>query len=289
MTIVRSQLVVPGNRPERFPKAVASGADAIALDLEDSVPAGEHEAARVAVAAFLSDAPRVPVTVRVVAADRPEFEGDLEAVVGPNLAGIALPQVDSPDAVRAAAARLDALEHDRELVNGSVRIHPGVETARGLRRLHDILTASERVASASFHGARGGDLVSDLGATWSLEGRELLFVRSLVVFEARAAAIDQIFDSVFVDLDDDTGFESDTEAGRRLGYTGRVAIHPRQVEIVNRVYAPQPDEVGEAQALLAAFREAEAAGSGAIRFRGRLVDYAMVRDAERLLARAGDV
>ena len=162
-----------------------------------------------------------------------------------------------------------------------------MESARGLRRLHDILTASERVGSASFQGARGGDLVRDLGATWSLEGRELLFVRSLVVFEARAAGIEQIFDGVFVDLDDDAGFEADTEAGRRLGYTGRVAIHPRQVAIVNRVHTPTPEAVDAARELIAAFREAERDGVGAIRHRGRLVDYAMVRDAEQLLARAG--
>ena len=145
------------------------------------------------------------MTVRVVAVERPEFEDDLEAVVGPHLTGVALPQVEDPDAVRHAAARLDALERERGVEPGRIRLHPGVESARGLRRLHDILTASERVESASFQGARGGDLVRDLGATWSLDGRELLFVRSLVVFEARAAGIEQIFDGVFVDLDDDAG------------------------------------------------------------------------------------
>ena len=287
LVIPRSQLVVPGNRPERFAKAAASGADTIALDLEDSVPPAEHDAARSAIGDYLAAEPPVPVTVRVVAVGRAEFEDDLDAVVGPHLSGIALPQVDGPDAVKHAAERLDALERERGLEPGWIAIHPGVETVAALRRLHDVLTASDRVASASFQGARGGDLLRDLGATWSLEGTELLFVRSLVVFEARAARVAQIWDSVFVDLDDDAGFESDTEAGRRLGYTGRAAVHPRQVEIVNRVHTPKLEAVDEARALIEAFRDAEAQGLGAIRHRGRLVDYAMVRDAERVLARAG--
>lgn len=135
----------------------------------------------------------------------------------------------------------------------------------------------------NFNGADGGDLVTDLGATWTLDGPELLYVRSKVLFTARAAGLEVILDSVFADLEDDYGFERDTLFGKRVGYTGRTAIHPRQVPTINWVYSPSEAEIESARSLVAAFRKAERAGSGAIRHRGKLVDYAMVRRAERLL------
>jgi citrate lyase subunit beta/citryl-CoA lyase len=130
MMLLRSLLVVPGNRPERFAKAAGSGADAISLDLEDSAPPGEHEAARVHVREYLGSTPAAPVFVRPVSVGRPEFDGDLDAVVGPGLAGLVLPQVEEPDEVRAAAARLDELERERGLAPGSIVLMPAAESAR---------------------------------------------------------------------------------------------------------------------------------------------------------------
>jgi len=285
--LLRSLLVVPGNRPERIAKAAGYAADALALDLEDSVPPKEHDAARVHVRDYLDGTPAAAVFVRTVSVGRPEFEGDLEAAVHPRLAGLVLPQVEEPDEIRAAAERLDALERERGIPAGSVRLLPAAESARAVRRLYDIVTASPRVLGTNFNGAPGGDLCRDLGATPALGGPELLYVRSKVLFDARAAGLDVILDSVFVDLGDEAGFERDTELGRRIGYTGRTAIHPRQVETINRVHSPTEAEVEEARSLLEAFRAAEADGLGAISHRGKLVDYAMARHAERLLERSG--
>jgi citrate lyase subunit beta/citryl-CoA lyase len=285
--MLRSMLVVPGNRPERIAKAASYGPDALSLDLEDSVPPAEHHAARGHIAAFLDSGPARPVFVRTVAVDRAEFELDLEAVVRPGLSGLVLPQVESPDEVRAVAERLGELESERGLVAGSLRLLPAAESAAAVRRLYEIVTASERVLGTNFNGADGGDLVNDLGATWTLEGSELMYVRSKVLFTARAAGLAVILDSVFADLEDEAGFERDTRLGKRLGYTGRTAIHPRQVTAINGVYSPTEAEIDSARRLLAAFREAERAGAGAIRHRGKLVDYAMVRRAERLLEQVG--
>ena len=281
---LRSILVVPGNRPDRIAKAARYGPDALSLDLEDSVPPAEHAAARDHVAAFLDGMPSLPVLVRPVAVGRPEFDGDLDAAVRPGLTGLILPQVEQPDEMREAARRLSELERERELKPGSVRLLPAAESAAAVRRLYEIVTASERVLGTNFNGAEGGDLCNDLGATWTLDGPELLYVRSKVLFTARAAGLEVILDSVFADLEDEPGFERDTALGRRLGYTGRTAIHPRQVPTINRLYSPSQADVESARALLDAFREAERAGVGAIRHRGKLVDYAMVRRAERLLA-----
>lgn len=283
---LRSMLVVPGNRPDRMAKAAGYGPDALSLDLEDSVPPGEHAAAREHVAAFLDAMPRVPVFVRPVAVGRAEFEEDLDAAVRPGLAGLILPQVEHPDEVRAVDRRLGALERERELERGSVRLMPAAESASAVRHLYEIVTASERVLGTNFNGADGGDLCTDLGVTWTLDGPELLYVRSKVLFTARAARLEVILDSVFADLEDESGFERDTELGRRFGYTGRTAIHPRQLATINRIYSPSQAELDHARALLDAFREAERRGAGAIRHQGKLVDYAMVRRAERLLEHA---
>lgn len=280
---LRSTLVVPGNRPERIAKAAGYGPDVLSLDLEDSVPPGEHDAARGHVAQYLDTEPSLPVFVRSVAVGRPEFEGDLEAVVRPGLSALTLPQVEHPDEVRTADERLARLEAERGLSPGSVRLLPAAESAAAVRRLYDILTASPRVLGTNFNGADGGDLCADLGITWTLGGEELLYVRSRVLFTARAAGVPVILDSVFVDLEDEAGFAQDTAFGRRLGYTGRTAIHPRQLPTIHRVHTPSDAEVQTARDLLEAFADAEAAGRGAIRHRGKLVDYAMVRRARRLL------
>ncbi len=284
---LRSTLVVPGNRPERFAKAAGYGPDALSLDLEDSVPPAEHAAARRHVAEFLDHGPSLPVFVRPVSVGRPEFDGDLDAAVRPGLTGLTLPQVEHPDEVREVDQRLGELERERGLDPGSIRIMPAAESAAAVRRLYEIVTASDRVLGTNFNGADGADLCTDLGVTWTLDGPELLYVRSKVLFAARAARLEVILDSVFADLDDEVGFARDTALGRRLGYTGRTAIHPRQLPIINRAYSPSRDELEAARALLEAFREAERRGVGAIRHGGKLVDYAMVRRAERLLEEVG--
>ena len=280
---LRSTLVVPGNRPERIAKAPGYGPDVLLLDLEDSVPPAEHASARGHIARYLDSGPPLPVLVRPVSVRRSEFDDDLEAVVRPGLFALTLPQVEHPDEVRAADARLGRLEAERGLPARSVRLFPAAESAAAVHGLYDILTASSRVLGTSFNGADGGDLCADLGVTWTLTGEELLYIRSRVLFTARAAGLSVILDSVFADLHDEAGFARDTAFGRRLGYTGRTAVHPRQLPTIHRVYTPSEAEVESARDLLAAFAEAEAAGQGAIEHRGKLVDYAMVRRAHRLL------
>jgi citrate lyase subunit beta/citryl-CoA lyase len=282
---IRSVLVVPGNRAERIIKAAGYGPDALSLDLEDSVPPGEHEQARAHIAAFLDTTPGLPVFVRSVAVGRAEFEGDLDQVVRPGLTALTLPQVEDPDEIRYVDQRLSQLELERGLIPGSVRLLPAAESASAVRRLYEIVTASSRVLGTNFNGADSGDLCNDLGVTWTLDGSEMLYVRSKVLFTARAAGLRMILDSVFADLENDEGFERDTRAGQRMGYTGRTAIHPRQLQTINRLYASSEAEIDAARSLLTAFEAAERNGLGAIRHQGKLVDYAMVRRAQGLLER----
>ena len=135
--------------------------------------------------------------------------------------------------------------------------------------------------------AQDGDLQTDLGADWSPEGTELLYARSKVLLSARAAGIDHPLDGVFLGLDDEEGLIRDSENSRRLGYRGKTVIHPKQIEPVHRVFTPSEKELAWYRDMVAAFEEAEAAGTGAINFRGKMIDRAMIRKARGLLERFG--
>jgi citrate lyase subunit beta/citryl-CoA lyase len=277
-------LFAPGNRPGRMSVALASGADAVVLDLEDSVPHQERERARANVAQCLSEVPDgVECWVRVVAAHVPGFGLDLDAAVRPGLTGLVLPGVDSPAAVAAADKVIGDIERRRGLPARSVALLPLAESALGVRNLYDALTASSRVTATAFPGAVDADLCTDLGAQPTPGGNELLYARSKVLLDARAAGLDCILDSVWTDLDDAEGLRRDSRSGRRIGYTGRLAIHPAQIPVLHEVFTPSALELADARELLSAYEQAQDRGEGALRYRGRLVDRAMAERAERLL------
>lgn len=288
MDPVRTLLFVPGHRERMIEKAPGAGADGLLYDLEDSVPAAERETARAMVAEALAAPRTLPRYVRVngiVDAGKPETAADIAAITLPGLDGIVLPKAQGPDDVRWAGAELDRLEMERDLPRGAIEIVPMIESALGALFCYDILTASPRVSSVIVGSAQDGDLQTDLGADWSPEGTELLYARSRILLAARAAGIDQPLDGVFLGLDDEEGLIRDCENARRLGYRGKTVIHPRQIEPVHRVFSPTEKEIAYYRDMIAAFEEAEAGGSGAMNFRGKMIDRAMVRKARGLLAR----
>jgi citrate lyase subunit beta/citryl-CoA lyase len=254
-------LYVPGDRPDRFAKAVASGADAVILDLEDAVAPARRAYARAAVAAFLAEAHEVPCEVRVAGDD------DLDAVVAlPGLAGVRLPKVESPTAVVAAATRVPG-----------VALHPIVETARGVEAALAIATAHEAVSGISLGEA---DLRSDLGIT---DDAGLAWPRGRIVVAARAAGLPPPAMSVHTDLSDLDGLAATTAAGRRMGFLGRTAIHPRQLPVIVAAFRPSAAEVAHARAVLDGVSEVEGT---LVLPDGRFADRAMVEGARRLLALA---
>jgi citrate lyase subunit beta/citryl-CoA lyase len=267
-------------------KAVRSGADALSPDLQDSVPAANRPEARELTAKWIDASQQAPVIVRTSAVKTPDFIKDLEAVVRPGLSGLRLPDVESPEDVVVADQAISRFERERGLAPNSIVLIPIAESALGIYRLYDILTASRRVIGTAFPGAEGGDLARDLGVIWTLQGDEFFYARSKVLFDARATGVPIILDSVFANLTDVAGFEQDTRRGRQLGYTGRLAIHPHQVPVINKIHSPTPEQIDDAQGLLAAYSEAEARGSGAISYHGRMIDVAMRKTAEALLNQA---
>jgi citrate lyase subunit beta/citryl-CoA lyase len=161
-----------------------------------------------------------------------------------------------------------------------------IESALGVYRCYDMLRASPRVATACIGGARDGDLQTDLGCSWSIEGTELMYARSKVLLDTRAAGKLYPLDGVYSDLEDEAGLRQDSRLSARLGYVGRTVIHPKQITPVREAYAVQEADVAYYREVVAEFEAAEKAGHAAIVVAGKLVDYAMYARAKRVLALA---
>jgi citrate lyase subunit beta/citryl-CoA lyase len=263
-------LFVPGDRPDRFDKAVRSGTDAVIIDLEDAVAPDRKADARAAAVDFLSryGTAAVPVQVRVNALETAECLADLAALAGlPGLAGVRLPKVQSPQEVHEVVARLPG-----------VPVHCLIETALGVERAYAIASADAAVAGI---GLGEADLRADLAVT---DDTGLAYARGRVVVAARAAGLPPPAMSVYPDVKDLDGLAASCRAGRALGFLGRNAIHPRQLPVIAASFRPAADEVAHARAVLDALATAGLAGRGtAVLPDGRFVDRAMAPGARRVL------
>ena len=286
---LRSMLFTPGNQPRMVAKVATFGADAVILDLEDAVPLAEKEATRPVVRAALPTlAGGPPRYVRVNALETGLTGGDLEAIVCADLDGVKLPKVETADDLLEVDRLLSDLEAERGLEVGQIDLIPSIETARGVLNARSIAEAGSRARLLSF-GA--GDFCRDVGVRftgnlWEPDGLELLFARSQIVLASRAAGLEPPLDTVWLDVRDQAGLEQDARAAYRLGFQGKMAIHPGQVPIINEVFSPTAEEIDYARRVVAAFEQAEAAGSASIAVDGRLVDYPIVIKARWVLERA---
>ena len=269
-------------------KALESGADAVILDLEDSVPVASKAEARALVAKSIDAAAgslsRPLIYVRVNGAATGLLADDLNAVVRPGLDAILLSKAENVDDVQQTAAALERNESQRGMKQGSAEIILQIENALGVYNCFNLIKASPRVAATCFGSARDGDLQTDLGCSWSIEGTELLYARSKVLLDTRAAGSHiHPLDGVFSDLNDETGLIADSRLSARLGYIGRTVIHPKQIAPVKGAYAVPEVEVAYYQKVVVEFAAAEKAGTAAIAVDGKLVDYAMAQRARRVL------
>jgi citrate lyase subunit beta/citryl-CoA lyase len=284
MPLPRSFLYVPANREKFLDKSIGLPADALLLDLEDSVPAPEKATARAAVRAY---APKIlggRLWVRANAINSDDGRADLDAIVAvPGLAGIVAPKVDSREEVLLWDRLIGGLEEQRGVAPGTTKFIASIESARGVWFAYDIASAAKRVVSLSFGGARDGDLNTDLGCTWSLDGPEMLHARQHVLVAARAAGFEQPLDGVFADIRDAEGFARDTDLSRRLGYRGRKLIHPSQIEPCNRLYRLSTAELDYYARVLEAFDAAVAQGHASTTVDGKMIDVAMAAAARRVL------
>jgi len=259
----RSYLFVPGNRPDRFAKACAAGADAVVLDLEDSVAAEDKSKARAAIAAWTI--PAQPVLLRVNTSGSQWFHDDLNLGGKPGVAGVLLPKAERVDEIRLVAGRFGA----------TVPVLPQIETAEGFRNSLTLASA-EHVQRLIFGSL---DFQLDLGMT--AEEEELLYFRSKIVLDSRLAGIRPPVDGVTTDIHSAERVRADALRARRLGFGGKMCIHPKQVPVVNESFTPTAAEEAWARRVV----EASAAARGAATsVDGTMVDRPVLARAESILS-----
>ncbi len=289
MRVLRSMLFIPGDSEKKLGKADGSEADALILDLEDSVSPEEKPKARKLVAEFLAQRPKAArsseLWVRMNPLDSGLALADLVAVVGQAPDGIMLPKCNGPEDVLRVSHYIDALEVQAALPQGSVGILPvATETAAApfslgrysgpeLKRLRALTWGAEDL-SAALGASTNRD---DLGG-WALTYR---IVRSLCLLGARAAGV-QAIDTLYVDFRDDAGLRSSSRAARAEGFTGRIAIHPDQVRAINESFTPSEAEIAFARRVVEAF--AARPGIGAVGLGGKMLDFPHLQQARNVLA-----
>ena len=283
--LMRSLLFLPGNREKFLEKAPALDADGFIFDFEDSVPVAEKAAARKNLAAYAPALRGKSIWIRPNAPDTPHFRDDLATICKtPGVSGLLLPKAETVAALREVDDAIGAEERAAGLSLGALRIILTIESALGVMRSFDLLTAIDRTESLCFGGARDGDLMTDLGCGWSNQGGTLEHARAHTLIAARAACCRAPLDGVFADVKDQAGFEQDTRLSRLLGYRGRTLIHPSQIEPANRLYSPASGEIAESRRLIEAFDEAVAKGHASVLFEGRMIDVAMAKAARNVIA-----
>ena len=269
----RSLIFAPGDKPDMFPKALKTGADIVCVDLEDAVAPQHKAAARARTLPLFDrppDAPGVECVVRVNCLRSAEGVLDIAAILerpAPPPA-LMLTKVRTADEVR----QLDDVLSDRGL---PTRLHVIIETNDGLENAFAIARSSPRVDSLLFGGV---DMAADLRTTPTWD--HLFYARSKAVHAAAGAGIDLI-DVPYLDLNDMDGMKREAEASAALGFTGKGAIHPKQIPVLNEIFSPSAAEVERARRIIQAFAES---GTGLVVIDGKLIERPVLRSMERLVA-----
>ena len=285
---LRSMLWVPGNREEWMQNAPQYGADALVLDLEDSVPLPEKVYARQLVRKILDTQGTAGYTtlVRVNDLESGLIEDDVEALVCSGLYGIVLPKVRSSEDIVQADILLKTLERRAGLEVGTILIKASIETARAIREAYEIVKASPRVCHTGIGHIKSGDTARALGYVWTREGKETFFVRSKVLLDARAAGDPYPCAGAWSDIRDLEGLRAYCLEMRQLGYTGIALLHPSHIPIANEIFTPSSDEIAYWRGVVQTMEEAEKAGRAAISYQGQMIDIAMVKMARDMLEMA---
>jgi citrate lyase subunit beta/citryl-CoA lyase len=287
----RSMLFVPGQRGGWARKALASGADAIILDLEDAVPDAEKAAGRETVVASLrelrADPPQdTDVWVRPNSWDSRLAGLDLEAVVRPGLTGLVLPKLLGPEDVMRFDAVLTHCEIRNGVPEGSIKLIASLETPRGMATCEAIAAASPRMVSMIGATARDADTARSLGFQFTEEGLETLYLRSRILLACRAAELAFAICGIWQDIRDLEGLHRFAMRQRQLGYDGMVMIHPSHVGPVHEVFTPSEQELAFYGGMIAAFERGEAEGHASVDYDGQHIDRAHYQTAKAIVGRA---
>jgi len=283
MDIQRSLMFVPGNSEKMLTKALGlDNLDVAMFDLEDGVPPSHKDNARELVATMLGRPKGGPMRfVRLNAIGTDRIEADLQSVIVPGLEGVVLPKVERAEEVQLVDKILTEREPIAGLEPGTVKIIAAIESARGLLSAPAVAAASPRMMGLMF-GAEDYGLDIGLSTHRQGEARELIYARSAIVVASASAHI-QAMDGVWPEFKDLEGLTQDSIQARRLGFTGKSTFHPGQIDIINEIFSPSQEDVDFARRVVAAFEEAQAAGSGSVALGGQLIDLPIVERARRVL------
>jgi citrate lyase subunit beta/citryl-CoA lyase len=284
MRIWRSLLFVPANQKRMLDKITSLPADGFIFDLEDTVPPEEKANARAMTREYMPKLRPGVSWIRINGMSTGFVHEDLAEFVGaPGLAGFICPKQDSPGDVHAIDRMIASIEIRKGLAPGSTPIIVMIESASGVLSSREIVTAAKRIESMIYAGGEDGDMNVSLGATWTSEGPEMMFVRQYSFVAARAADIACPLDGVYSNVRDLDGFRRDTTLSKRLGFRGRTVIHPTQIEAANEIYTPSAREIDYARRVIEGYEAALKRGTASTTVDGKLVDVAMAKTAQRVL------
>lgn len=279
--ILRSLLFVPGNKASMLEKALTLKPDALVPDMEDSVPAAEKTNARETIRSWLPRlaASGIPVLPRVNALDTAWIEADLEAVVGRQVLGISVGKVRNAGDIVAISQLIGDLERRAGGAAGTLRLVPWIETAEAIVNVSAICKASERIVAVAFGGE---DFTNDMGVERLEDESQVAYARQALCVAARAAQV-LALDTPYFKLRDAEGLRESSLRAKSIGFKGRFAIHPEQIDALNDCFSPSAQEVAHAERVVAAFEEAERSGRGSTSLDGWVIDVPVVKRARALL------
>jgi citrate lyase subunit beta/citryl-CoA lyase len=281
MTILRSLLFVPGNKANMLDKALALAPDAFVPDMEDSVPAAEKANARDTVRSFLPKlAARGRLVIpRVNALDTEWFDADVAAVVGGDIFGVSIGKVRTAADISVISQALAKHEQRAGLTPGHLKLLPWIETAEAIVNVNAICRASERIVAVAFGGE---DFTNDMGIERLADESQVAYARQQLCVTARAAHV-LALDTPYFKLRDLDGLRANSAHAKSIGFKGKFAIHPEQLDALNECFSPSAAEIAHAERVIAAFDEAEQRGRGSTSLDGWVIDVPVVKRARALL------
>ena len=286
MKPIRSFLFVPGNKASWIEKSITSKADALILDLEDSVPPDQKVEARSIVKsklAWLAEQ-KQRTYVRINRSPHLYDFDDILAIVGPHVEGIFISKPCGPEDVDTVSSMLSEAEYRTGAVVGATRVIPLLETARSLEFAYEI-AKRDRVNAIVGATAKNADVARALNTVWSAEGRETLYLKSRIVMAARAAGKLPV-GGLWQQIHDLEGARKSAELDRALGMSGELAIHPATIATINQVYSPTPEQVAYYKGMIEALEKAQAGGRASTTYDGEHIDIAHVKTARDIIALA---
>jgi len=278
-------LYIPGNNPAMIQQGGIYGADSVLLDLEDSVTLNQKDSARILVRNMIRtiDFYDTEVCVRVNHLSTPFGMADLEEIVPLQPSAIRYPKTESAEEVRNLLQIIEKIEDRHGLPHNGMTVHAMIETAMGVQNVFEIASKFPRIDAITVGGQ---DLTSDMNIIYTPDGAGIDFARKRIVMAAKASHID-ILDTIFPDVNDEEGLRRETEYAKKIGFTGKAVINPRQIDIIHEVFAPTEEEIRKAYRIVKEFRANTAAGIGVFAIDGKMIDAPVVRRAEYVLKLAG--